>query len=42
MTDPDGDYAGNLFVTLKWKDPYKIPQRISWLPGYDELDKDFF
>ena len=23
MTDPDGDYAGNLFVTLKWKDPYK-------------------
>ena len=23
MTDPDGDYAGNLFVTLKWKNPYK-------------------
>jgi len=23
MNDPDGDYAGNLFVTLKWKTPYK-------------------
>ena len=23
MTDPDGDPAGNLFVTLKWRDPYK-------------------
>ena len=23
MKDPDGDYAGNLFITLKWKTPYK-------------------
>ena len=34
MTDPDGDPAGNLFVTLKWRDPYK--ERLKINPNFNK------